>query len=618
MSVRFFRNMLMATISQVKENLPDGEIFHWKRHLLPDLLPFLKWKERLQRPGVLRDDFSAGLLGAIVVLPQAVAFALIAGLPPVYGLYSAMIPPIIAALFGSSRHLVSGPTTAVSLIIAATIGNMASIGSPEYIQLTLVLTFLMGAIQLGMGIGKLGRYIGFVSHTVIMGFTAGAAALIITSQMENVLGIQLPPRASFLETWGQILWHIRDTRWPVLAVAFATIFSAITLKKLAPSLPNMIFGLAVGTGTAFALGGTGAGIEFVGQMPSGLPPLSLPPLTPDNIHLLLSNAFAVAVLGLVQAVAIGQTIAAKTGQQINGNQEFIGQGLSNIFGSFFSSYASSGSFSRSALNYESGAHTPMSTIFSSVILMVIVLFIAPYAQYLPMPAMAGLVVLTGWNLFDLRQMEAIQMASREDNIILGTVFFATLFSELQFAIYLGVLLSLYFYLRKTATPNVAIMSTDPATARHEIVNVDRRNLPLCPQVLIVRIDGNLFFGAVQHVATRFRQLRKGHQQWIILLANGINHVDLDGAEWLAEEARYWKERKGGGIILVRLKIIAQDVMQEGGFMDNIGADHFFTSKTDAIAWVYSRLDRNKCLQCPHRVFKECESDPELAQDTSIS
>ena len=614
MSLRIFRNMLMATISQIKENLPDGETFDWQKHILPQVLPFMKWKDRLKRPGVLRADLFAGMIGAIVVLPQAVAFALIAGLPPVYGLYSAMIAPIIAALFGSSRHLVSGPTTAVSLVIAATIGNLAATGSIEYIQLTIVLTFLTGAFQLGMGIGKLGRYLGFVSHTVIMGFTAGAAALIITSQMKSVLGIEIASRASFLETWGQILWHINETQLPVLGVALVTILSAVFIKKVAPVIPNMVFALAAGTAAAMALGGASVGIKFVEQMPSGLPPFSVPLLTPDRIHLLLSNAFALAVLGLVQAVAIAQTVAAKSGQQINGNQEFIGQGLSNIIGSFFSGYASSGSFSRTALNYDSGANTPASTIFSSLFLMVIVLFISPYSVYLPMPAMAGLVVLVGWNLFDFKHLEEIQEASQEDNIILGTVFFATLFSELQFAIYLGVLLSLYFYLKKTAAPNIALMAPDAATVRHEIVNIDRREVPTCPQVTIIRIDGNLFFGAIQHVSARVRQLRKGPEQWMILLANGINHVDLDGAEWLTEEARYWRERKGGGLVIVRLKVVAQEVMHEGGFMETIGLDHFFTSKTDAIEWVYQRLDPDKCRACPYRVFKECERDYPLPID----
>lgn len=610
MSIRIFRNIITAAIAQIKENLPADEIFNWKKHVLPRFLPFLSWKNELNHPSVLRADFLAGLLGAIVVLPQAIAFALIAGLPPVYGLYAALAAPLTAALFGASMHLVSGPTTAISIVIIATISKLAPVGSEQYISLTLTLTFLVGAFQLGLGIGKMGRYIGFVSHTVVMGFTAGAAILIISSQMKSILGIQIPSQASFLETWGQIIWHLQQTQIPVLAVALSTILSALIIKKIFPKSPHLIFALGTGAGVALLLGSQQAGIQYVEAMPSGLPPFSLPILTPDNLHLLLSNAFAIAVLGLVQAVAIAKTAAIKTGQPLDSNQEFIGQGLSNLVASFFSGYASSGSFSRTALNVDAGAKTPMATVFSTIILLLIALFIAPYTNLLPEPAMAGLIVLVGWNLLDFKHLEEIQKASKEDNITLATVFFATLFSELQFAIYLGVLLSLYFYLKKTAAPNIALMAPDPTTKRHEIVNIDRKaDLATCPQVLIIRIDGNLFFGAVQHVSTRIRELRKGPESWIIVLANGINHVDLDGAEWLAEEARYWKERKAGGMVVVRLKNIAQDVMSEGGFLDSIGRSHFFSSKTDAISWVYSQLDKNICQNCMAKIFKECENVP---------
>jgi len=607
MSARIFKNMVVAAFSQLKENLPDGEIFNWKKHVLPRLIPFLSWKQELHKPNVLKADFFAGLMGAIVVLPQAIAFALIAGLPPVYGLYAALIAPPIAALFGASMHLVSGPTTAISIVIIATIGKLAPIASQEYITLTLTLTFLVGAIQLGLGIGKMGRYIGFVSSTVVMGFTAGAAVLIITSQASNVLGIQIEKQASFLETWRHLLWQLPNTQLPVLTVALSTILAAVLVKKIAPKLPHLVIALAIGTGIALLLGGPQAGILYVEEMPSGMPPLSFPSLTPDNLHLLLSSAFALAVLGLVQAVAIAKTAALKTGQPLDANQEFIGQGLSNLIAPFFSGYASSGSFSRTALNVDAGAKTPMSTVFSTIILLLVTLFVAPYTRLLPEPAMAGLIILVGWNLLDLKHLEEVQRASREENIILAAVFFATLFSELQFAIYLGVLLSLYFYLKKTAAPNIALMAPDPATERHEIVNIDRRtHLKTCPQVIIIRIDGNLFFGAIQHVSSHIRELRKGPESWIILLANGINHVDLDGAEWLAEESKFWKEKKAGGMVIVRLKNIAQDVMSEGGFLDAIGRSHFFNSKTDAISWVYQQLNPKICESCSSRIFKECD------------
>lgn len=611
MSLRLIKNAFHAAVEQIKESLPAEEIFDWRKHILPKVFPFLEWKGELRNKASVLADLQAGLLGAVVVLPQGVAFAIIAGLPPIYGLYSAMISPIIAGLFGSSRHMVSGPVTAISLIIATTISNYAAVGSSQYIEMTLVLTFLAGAIQLGLGIGRLGKYLGFVSHTVVVGFTAGAAVLIITTQMKNVLGIDIPMRASFLETWGEIFWHIRQTNLPIFAVAFSTFGAALISRKISKRLPSMLIGLGVGTFLAWFLGGASVGIKFVGHMPSQLPPFRVPSLTPDYFHLLLPKAFVVALLGLVQSVAIARSIALKSGQVLDSNQEFIGQGLSNVVGSFFSCYAGAGSFSRSALNYEAGAVTPMSAVFSAIFLMLIILFVAPFAAMLPMPAMAGLIVLVGWNLIDFHEMEEIQIASREDNILLVVVFFSTLFAELEFAIYLGVLLSLFFYLRRSSRPNVAVMAPDPTHPRHQIINVIRKDVPQCPQVKIVRIDGNLFFGAIQHVASILRDLRRGPEKHLLLLINGVNHIDLDGAEWLANEARYWKEKKGGSMVIVNLKIIAQDVLDDGGFLDTIGRENFFNSKTEALAYLYTKFENNICRSCPHRVFRECASDPTL-------
>ena len=218
------------------------------------IFPFLKWKNEVTQESLI-DDFYAGLTGAIIVLPQGVAFAMIAGLPPVYGLYTAMVTPIIAALFGSSKHLISGPTTPISLIVFAAVSKMAEPMTESFIQLTLVITFVAGVIQLVMGIARLGTLVNFVSHTVITGFTAGAATLIITSQAKNFLGIQLPSNASFLNTWLAVLEHIKETNWYFLAIALSTLIASILSKKFAPKLPNMFVAMVFGSILAVLLGG---------------------------------------------------------------------------------------------------------------------------------------------------------------------------------------------------------------------------------------------------------------------------------------------------------------------------------------------------------------------------
>ena len=569
------------------------------------IFPFLKWKNEVTQESLI-DDFYAGLTGAIIVLPQGVAFAMIAGLPPVYGLYTAMVTPIIAALFGSSKHLISGPTTPISLIVFAAVSKMAEPMTESFIQLTLVITFVAGIIQLVMGIARLGTLVNFVSHTVITGFTAGAATLIITSQAKNFLGIQLPSNASFLNTWLAVLEHIKETNWYFLAIALSTLIASILSKKFAPKLPNMFVAMVFGSILAVLLGGEMVGIKFVGALPSALPTPSVPPLTYGSIQKLMPNAVAVALMSLIQTVAIARSISLKSKQRLDANQEFIGQGLSNIVGSFFSCYAGSGSFTRSGINYASGAKTPMSAIFASLILMIIVVFIAPLAAFLPLPAVAGVIVLVGWDLIDFHYMRHVQKASRRDNAVGIATFISTLFLDLEFAIYIGVILSLFFFLMGTSHPHIAVMAPDQEHPRRQLTHIIRKKgMKECPQLKIVRIDGSLFFGSIEHIASFFEQIRsEENAKYMLLLANGINRIDFDGAEWLATEAKAWKER-GGGLYIAGLKVIAQDVLIDGGFLEEIGEEYFYVSKTDAIALIYEKLDPSICRACTARVFQEC-------------
>lgn len=575
-----------------------------KKELLPRIFPFLTWWPLVNRNTLLK-DFLAGLTGAIVVLPQGVAFAMIAGMPPIYGLYTAIVVPIVAALFGSSLHLISGPTTAISLVVFASIGKMAEPGSAEFIQLAFVLTFLAGAFQLGLGLARLGTLTNFVSHTVVIGFTAGAAFLIATSQVKHVLGIALPQGEGFIETWIEIFQHITTANPYVMIIGIGTLIVAVVMRKIWSKLPHLLIAMVVGAVGALLLGGEARGISFVGEMPAQLPPFQIPHLTIGNIRELATNAFAVALLGLIEAVAIARSIGTKSRQRIDGNQEFIGQGLSNIVGSFFSSYAGSGSFTRSGVNYSSGAVTPMSAIFAAVLLAGFLLLVAPLASYLPMPAMGGVILLVAYNLIDLHHIKGIFKASQKEIAVLILTFLATLFLELEFAIYIGVLLSLLFYLQRTSKPHMAIMAPDPEDPGRHFVNIARKPLTECPQLKIVRMDGSLYYGAVDHVAGFLQELSENHpQRHLLILANGINFIDVTGAEFLLQEAKRWRDL-GGDLYICGLKLIAQDVLIAGGYRDEIGKDHFFTTKKEAITTIYGRLDRNICQTCEARIFKEC-------------
>ena len=575
------------------------------------LTPFLRWRSLVTREN-LRSDFSAGLTGAIVVLPQGVAFAAIAGMPPEYGLYAGMIPAIVAALFGSSWHLVSGPTTAASLVLFSALSAFAEPASPQYVQLALTLTFMVGIIQLVMGLARLGVLVNFISHSVIIGFTAGAALLIAANQLKHFLGVSVERGLHFHETLVAVGRQITDINPYVTAVAFTTLLVGILIKKLAPKLPYMIIAMVIGSILAVILdmlfGADRTGIQTVGALPASLPPLSAPTLDLATIKNLAPAALAATLFALTEAVSISRSIALKSGQHIDGNQEFFGQGLSNIAGSFFSGYVATGSFNRSGLNYSAGARTPMAAVFAGGLLMVIVVLVAPYAAYLPNAAMAGILMLVAWGLIDFHHIAQILRASKSETAILVTTFFATMFLELEFAIFLGVMLSLGLYLKRTSQPAVHVRVPDPHQEKRKFATDPA--LPECPQLRIVRIDGSLFFGAINYVQERLREFEEQHpeQKHLAIVASGINFIDLAGGEFLVKEAKH-RRKIGGQLYLIRVKESVCGEFKRAGFIDELGRENIFNGKTEAIWQIFQRLDKDICARCRKRVFVECQSLP---------
>lgn len=574
---------------------------------LKEIFPFLNWF-RLITKDSLKADFFAGLTGAVIVLPQGVAFALIAGLPPEYGLYTAMVTPIIAALFGSSFHLVSGPTTAISIVVFAAISSHAVPGSPEFIAMALTLTFLAGVYQLAFGLARLGALVNFVSHTVVIGFTAGAAILIATSQMKHIFGITIPGGESFLHTWVDLFKGIGDANIYLIVIAIATMIAALLIRKISPKLPNLLVGMVVGSILAWFFKEYTDGIKLVGEIPAHLPPFSSPAFSFETVKMLAPDAFAVALLGLIEAVSISRAIATKSNQRINPSQEFVGQGLSNMVGSFFSSYAGSGSFTRSGINYDSGARTPLSAIFAALMLMVIVLLIAPLTAYLPIAAMGGIILLVAYRLIDFHHIKNILTLSPSETSILLTTFFATLFLELEFAIYLGVLLSLVLFLAKTSTPKIPTLSIDNTydEAKRKFTSVHKKPLKECPQLKIIRVDMSIYFGSINYIHKVISQIsEKEGIHNILIVASGINFIDLAGAETLVNENRRLAQ-KNGGLFFVGMKSSVYEFAAKSCFIKKIGSDHFFDSKSKAIRSIYARLDKSICANCTAKIFNECQ------------
>lgn len=563
-----------------------GAVLATLRETLARLLPsWGRWPPLTRQ--TLRADALAGLTGGLVLVPQGVAFATIAGMPPEYGLYAAMLPAIVAALWGSSWHLVSGPTTAISIVVFATISPLAPAGGPDYVRLVLTLTLLMGVFQLALGLLRLGTLVNFVSHTVVVGFTSGAAVLIAASQVRNFFGIEIARGASPWQVLSALAEQAgRINPW-VTAVAVVTVLASLACRRWRPRWPHMIAGLLAGSFTAAGLNAWGGGaavtgIGSIGALQIGLPPLSMPDFSPGTLEQLTPIALAVSLLALTEAVSISRAIALRTHQRIDGNQEFIGQGLSNIAGAFFSGYASSGSFNRSGLNYDAGARTPLAAVFSALCLLVIMLFLAPLAVYLPTAAMAGILFVVAWGLFDLQHMGEILRASRQEAAILLATFVATLTLDLEFAIYVGVLLSLMLYLNRTSRPPLQVLRRGDA-GWPQAFHADPEPAGGEP-LTVVRLNGSIFFGAVHHLAEALQQIdaQDPRRRHVLLLAGGINFVDFAGAQLLAAEARR-RQALGGSLSLYNVKAEVRAMLHQTGVDQVIGEARLFRAGTDAVA-----------------------------------
>jgi SulP family sulfate permease len=573
---------------------------HW-------LFPFLNWLPKVQ-PSDLKADLMAALTGAIIVLPQGVAFATIAGMPPEYGLYAGMIPAIIAALFGSSRHLVSGPTTAASVVLFSALSVLALPGSPEYVSLALTLTFMVGILELTLGFARLGALVNFISHAVVVGFTAGAAFLIAAKQLKYFFGIDMDSGGHFHDILWHFSQHIIEINPSATLVATVTLAIGIGVKRWLPKFPYMIAAMLGGSIFAALLnlvfGPENTHIVTVGALPATLPPLSAPSFSFDHIKQLAPTALAVTLFALTEAVSIGRALAARGGYRIDGNQEFIGQGLSNIAGAFFSGYVATGSFNRSGVNYEAGARTPLASIFAAVFLMLIVLLVAPLASFLPKPAMAGVLFLVAWGLIDRREIVHILHASKRETAVLLITFLSALFLELEFAIFAGVLLSLILYLERTSKPRILTLAPDPRLPKRAFSC--EPEVSQCPQVRFIRIDGSLFFGSVAHVERAFDVLRARHpeQKYLAILADGINFVDLQGGQVLVDEAKR-RQENGGALYMINVKQGLWETLEACGCMDATGARNVFQTKEAAVRAIYQKLDKKACAACEKRIFLEC-------------
>ena len=583
---------------------------------MTDLLrrAFGPWVERVDKL-TLRADLIAGILGALLVLPQGFAFASLAGLPPEYGLYTAIVPCVIAALFGSSLHVVSGPTNANSLALFATLAPLAIVGSPAYIQLALAVTVLVGLMQWLIGALRLGSIANFISPSALRGFMTGAAVLIAAHSLTDLLGLP----SSEKHGTGALLVHIGQQLQAVrpgsVLVGAVTVVVVLVFRRMLPNWPFMLMGLAAGTALAALLNSAApwprwSAIAVVGSIPSIVPRFQWPGVELGRIPELLSIAFALTIVALGQSISIAKAVAARSGQAIDANREFRGQGLSNIVGGFFSSYVSCGSLNRSMPNLEAGARTPLAAVFASLWLLLLIAFTAPLLALIPLPAIAGLLLVIAWTLFDIPGWQRLWQHSRQDFGIALVTGLATMTIRIEMAILLGTILSLVTYLYRTSRPFMRVMGFD--STEHDRPFVVRDDvpapLPECPQLKMIRMEGEVYFGAVPYVADQLRDLRAKPAKHLLVMAKSMNFIDVPAAElWREELIR--RRAAGGDLYFHRPRRPVLELWQRVRFTDELGTDHVFATKRIAIASIFDRLDRGICATCTVRVFEECKTLP---------
>jgi sulfate permease, SulP family len=555
----------------------------------------------------LRPDVAAGLSVAVVYLPQSIAFALIAELPPIMGIYTAIIGSIMAALWGSSNHMINGPTNAMSLLVAASLTNILAPNSLEFIIAAGMMAVMAGVLQLVLGLARLGLLINFVSHSVIVGFAGGAGILIAINQIEPLLGINLP-NAPMIDNLWAIVVNLPDVHLWTAVLGLTTMVIVILVQKFYPKLPAILLGILAVSVVVFLLNLGQEGVAVIGEIPASLPPPAKLPLLDLNLIARLSTgALAMGAIGLVQTSAIARSLATQTGQHLDSNQEFVGQGMANIASGFFSGYGTGASFSVSAVNVKGGARTSVAAICAGLFILAGMFAIGSLTIYLPRAAMAGVLLVVAYGMVDWAEMGRILKGTRSDALIMLFTLLGTVFLSIEFAILAGILLSFSAYILKTSAPRVVAVLPDK-NFKHLTQQPGRDP---CPQLAILEIKGDLYFGAVTHVEEEILAYAENNpsQRFLLIRMSRVNHCDFSGIHMLENVVRTYRD-KGGDVFLVRVADPIQRLMEATGCHQYIGEKNIL-SEDEAISHIFRHvLDPAICIyECPVRAFKECQNLP---------
>jgi len=567
--------------------------------------PFLLWLKGYQ-PSDIRKDGLAGLTVAAVLIPQSMAYAILAGLPPVYGLYAAVAAPLIGAMWGSLRQLATGPIAIMSLLVLTTLSPMAEPGSPEFIELAFLLAFLVGVIYLIIGLFRLGEIMSFISHSAVKGFTSAAALIITATQLPNFLGLSVERHEYIFQQLVDIVTSLPELHPMTMAiglVAFAVIYG---VKRLKPNFPASMAALVLTTLVVFFFNLDQNGVAIVGKIPGGLQTPNLHAFDIGVISALIGPAVVIALVSFAETYSVGKAISSETKQKLNVDQEFIGQGLANLLGSFLQSYPVSGSFSRTAINYASGARTGISSAFSSFAVIISLLFLTPIFTYIPKAALAAMVISAVLLLFHPKEVFKLWKMNRHDGIVAITVFFISLIAAPDYALLIGVVMSLMFFLWKTMRPSITRISKDPYL--NMFVNADLYEKPSCPQLLHLRSDNVIYFAnagyTIESILGKLDRVETP-VKYLLLDLQAMGFIDITGIDELRVLMEEAKERRIK-VAYMGINQPVQETFKNSTFIEEIEDGLLIENRGQAIQVIFDKLDHQYCRDvCPYTLFNEC-------------
>ena len=574
--------------------------------IIKKLIPIFEWLPNYQKE-YLKDDIIAGITVAIVLIPQGIAYALIAGLPPIYGLYSALIPQVTYAIFGSSRQVAIGPVAMDSLIVATGVSTLALVGSESYISIAILLALVVGSIQLLMGVFQLGFIVNFLSRPVITGFTSAVALIIGLNQFKNLLGVEFLQSDQIHLLLNDILDRIQFYNKNTTIIGLIACAVIIFFRKLNKKIPNALIVVVLGIVLIKYFGENWAGVAIVKDIPLGLPNFSIPTIDIPLIKELMPIALTLVMVGYLETISIGKTLEAKQNEyRIQPNQELIALGLSNIFGSFFKAYPSASSFSRSAINAESGAKTGGSAIVSSILVVLTLVFLTPIFYYLPKTILAAIIIVAVFNLVNIREAKRLWSANNLDFWLLVVTFFSTLILGIEYGILTGVGLSLILLIYRTSRPYATELGKVPDSDFYRNKNRFKEVL-IEDEVLVFRFDAQLFYANAGYFRDKLEEMTraKGRALKLIVLdGESINRVDSTGVDMLIERIRFYK-KKGITFFLAGVKGPVRDALFRGGVLDEISIDHFFMRANGAVHYFKTgdNLNQKKYAQYIHQAYR---------------